>query len=218
MGSESSPFQILISSFSQPFPLVTWPLGLIQINPDDRVPVVAILSEHDFRNDWILGGILPDYLRPQVTHKIYKIWYVTPQLQYFYPFLRVDRLGQAIPLLPTKELSKGHISYTIELNVGWFSIFACIQILEIAKYIYTYIIILVFNYIFLTSIFPWVLSHGFFPIRLAEAIFSFVPQGASSAHLVLGQVPHYAVKPGTLVWSDAEALHGGAHAVLGRTG
>lgn len=42
-----------------------------------------------------------------------------------------------------------------------------------------------------------------------KAIFSFVPQGASSAHLVLGQVPHYAVKPGTLVWSDAEAMHGG---------
>ena len=51
---------------------------------------------------------------------------------------------------------------------------------------------------------------------MAEAIFSFVPQGASSAHLVLGQVPHYAVKPGTLVWSDAEAMHGGADAVMGR--
>ena len=46
-------------------------------------------------------------------------------------------------------------------------------------------------------------------VPTAEAIFSFVPQGASSAHMVLGQVPHYAVKPGTLVWSDAEALHGG---------
>ena len=53
---------------------------------------------------------------------------------------------------------------------------------------------------------------------MAEAIFSFVPQGASSAHLVLGQVPHYAVKRGTLVWSDAEAMHGGADAVMGRTG
>eukprot|EP00434_Breviolum_minutum_P036997 symbB.v1.2.032789.t1/scaffold3983.1/size46898/2 len=42
-----------------------------------------------------------------------------------------------------------------------------------------------------------------------KAIFSFVPEGASSAHLVLGQVPHYAIKPGTLVWTDAESLHGG---------
>ena len=44
-----------------------------------------------------------------------------------------------------------------------------------------------------------------------QAIFSFVPEGASSAHLVLGQVPHYAIKPGTLVWTDAESLHGGAN-------
>ncbi|CAK9021678.1 unnamed protein product [Durusdinium trenchii] len=29
-----------------------------------------------------------------------------------------------------------------------------------------------------------------------KAIFSFVPEGTSSAHMVLGQVPHYAVKPG----------------------
>jgi len=82
--------------------------------------------------------------------------------------------------------------------------------LEIAKYIHIYNWCLyLFNIDFP---FPWV-----FP-RLAEAIFSFVPQGASSAHLVLGQVPHYAVKPGTLVWSDAEAMHGGADAVMGRTG
>ena len=38
-----------------------------------------------------------------------------------------------------------------------------------------------------------------------------MPEGASSAHLVLGQVPHYAIKPGTLVWTDAESLHGGAN-------
>ena len=40
-----------------------------------------------------------------------------------------------------------------------------------------------------------------------------MPEGASSAHMVLGQVPHYAVKPGTLVWTDAEPL-GGAWAWL----
>eukprot|EP00913_Durusdinium_trenchii_P001995 g1845.t1 len=42
-----------------------------------------------------------------------------------------------------------------------------------------------------------------------KAIFSFVPEGTSSAHMVLGQVPHYAVKPGTLVWTDAEPLERG---------
>ena len=57
---------------------------------------------------------------------------------------------------------------------------------------------------------PIIFWGQFFLYHLGpQAIFSFVPEGASSAHLVLGQVPHYAIKPGTLVWTDAESLHGG---------
>ena len=52
-----------------------------------------------------------------------------------------------------------------------------------------------------------------FPIEslkaLVEAIFSFVPEGASSAHLLLGSVPLYAVKPGSLVWTDAQVVRSG---------
>ena len=59
---------------------------------------------------------------------------------------------------------------------------------------------------------PIIFFFGRFSCHLGpQAIFSFVPEGASSAHLVLGQVPHYAIKPGTLVWTDAESLHGGTN-------
>ena len=43
----------------------------------------------------------------------------------------------------------------------------------------------------------------------SQAIFSFVPEGVSSAHLLLGAVPHYAVKPGSLVWTDAQVVRSG---------
>ncbi|CAJ1351622.1 unnamed protein product [Effrenium voratum] len=41
-----------------------------------------------------------------------------------------------------------------------------------------------------------------------KAIFSFVPEGTTSSHMALGQVPSYAIKPGSLVWTPTEHLHG----------
>ncbi|CAJ1401450.1 unnamed protein product [Effrenium voratum] len=46
-----------------------------------------------------------------------------------------------------------------------------------------------------------------------KAIFSFVPEGTTSSHMALGQVPSYAIKPGSLVWTPTEHLHGAEEAV-----